>query len=112
MHMQMVDRFSGVTPTIDDNAIAIRNAGFCRNLLGDEKKMAQELGVPGIRRVEIVHVLARDHEDVRRRLGRNVMECHGAIVLMRELRGNLPRRNVTENARRHGSSFPAHARNQ
>ncbi len=54
---------------------------------------------------------ARDHEDVHRGLGLDVVESHDLFVLVGDLGGQLPRRDLAEDALAsgHADSLPAAA---
>jgi len=75
---------------VDYGAIALRiQSALPRQLSRDKKKVAEQRLVFGEGLLERGEVLARYHQQVDRRLRVNVLDRHGALVLMNDFGGDL-----------------------
>ena len=83
--MQVIDRLAAVVARVDDDAVAVRESCFAGDLCGDGQQMPQQalVAAAGVR--ERGDVLARKDQQVGRRLGADVREGVGRVVLVNQL---------------------------
>ena len=96
-------RFASV---IDHHSISVffqtflRGNGFC-----NKEEVADELPVGDCNTMDVLNMLFRNNQRVRRRLGIDILECQGKVVLVNDLGGNLFFDDLAEKAvriRAHG----------
>jgi hypothetical protein len=98
VNVQMVDSLASIRAAVDDGAEALRQALALGETGGGLKQMAHERAVAGSDFGERCDVLARQDQQMRRRLRTNVGKRARQLILVHHLRWNLTGNNLAEQA--------------
>lgn len=97
--MEVEDALPGVRPNIEHQPVAaIGQPFFPGDAVRGAKEGGEQLGIERVRFIDAADVVARNHQDVRRRLGMDVAESDDLIVLIDDLSWDLARRDAAERA--------------
>lgn len=98
MKVKMKDRLPGVGVRIDDDAVTAPSKTFLpRDFGGGQKQMSERFLMLRLRRIERREMLARNDQNVRRRLRADVVKCYAYIVFKNFRRRNFARNNFAKN---------------
>ena len=96
MQMQMADRLAAILAGIHHRAEAVAEPFLFRDLLRHCVQVSKQPLVPGRQMRERGNVLARDQQQMHRRLRMNIREDHRIVIFIKLLRRNRTRGNLAE----------------
>ena len=94
VQMQMIDSLPCIVTTVEDGTIPSAETFLGGHFFSYDEQVANERLIRRLYVVQAWDRLARNHEQVGRRLGINITECKAAVVLVDNIRINLPIRNL------------------
>ncbi len=89
MQMQMIHRLPAFFPSVDHDAKSLREVLLRRRICGAQQEMAEQFLVFRAHLRERSDVLARNHQQMHRRLWMNIGKSDARFILIQLLRRNL-----------------------
>ena len=97
MHMQMGHAFTRVRTAVDHDSIAAGELQLLRNVARNQKQFAEQCGVSIGRIRQTGNGFFRHDQDMRRRLGIDIVKCNRVLVFPNDFRWDLAGNNFFEN---------------